>query len=154
VKVATVARENDQPRRAQRVAQGKEILGYRKVSKPNDVDPGTVLTFIYNAQKPGLKNTSLFDSNPEIVFLGLKKSEEGKLYVVGANAHYLERKVDRGKVILRLRTGTRLPSKLFPQMVHAYRLDKIISPVYRAIDVVADASILLSEAVWKSANTP
>lgn len=138
--------------RASRIARGGEILGYRKVSSPGQVKIGTVLTYIYDAKNGGKKFWGMYDANPEIVYLGLKRSQKGSLYMIGANTHYLERKVDRRKVILRMRTGTRLPSSLFPEMIHAYRLDRVVSPIYRAIDIVADFNVLTSEALWKYVN--
>ena len=70
--------------------------------------------------------------------------------MVGFNCNYIDSKLDRGRVILRMRTGFKLPSKL-NLAIHAYRLDRIISPVYRAIDVVQDAAILNSIPEWRAA---
>ena len=140
--------EEDAGRRAKRIAQGAEVLGFKRVNA-EALQVGQVCSFIYQAKQPGLKGTQLFDSNPTIVFLGVKRSQDGKLYAIGFNANYLTRFVDKSAVILRLKTGTRLPSRFLEEAVHAYRLERIVSSVYKAIDVNVDPVLLSSKALWR-----
>lgn len=145
-------KEEDPGRRARRIAQGTEVLGFVKVNA-SALQVGQVCSFIYDAKTPGLKGTELFDANPTIVFLGVKRSKDRHLYAIGFNANYLTRFVDKSAVILRLQSGTKLPSRFLQEAVHAYRLDRIVSQVYRAIDVAADPILLSSKALWRYVKT-
>lgn len=119
-----------------------------------EISVGSVITFLYESKGPGVKNRSYYDYNPMIIFLGLRKNKAGKPFAIGFNTHYCEKFVDKGKVILRYRTGLRLPSSLWQDAVKAYRLDRVVTDnIYRAIDVTADASILNTEGVWKAAHS-
>ena len=145
-------KEEDAGRRARRIAQGTEVLGFVKVNA-SALQVGQVCSFIYDAKTPGLKGTELFDANPTIVFLGIKRSKDRHLYAIGFNVGYLSRFVERSSIILRLQTGTRLPSRFLEEAVHAYRLDRIVSQVYRALDVAADPILLSSKARWRYVKT-
>jgi len=142
-----MASSSDAAKRAKAIAGGQEILGYVKRDL-SGVEAGQVLTFLYDAKSPGKKGTNLFDLNPTIVLLGAKKSKTGVPLIIGANTNYLESVIDKGKVVLRMRTGTKLPSKLLEKMVHAYRLDRVASSFYRALDGAADPAILMSEPLF------
>jgi len=146
--------DSNPAKRAAIIAQGGTLLGFMPVQKVSDVGIGTVITFLYGSKGPGLKGRSFYDFNPNIIFLGIKESQKGELFAVGFNTHYCDSFVERSTVVLRMRAGLRLPSRLFKQAIKAYRLDRIVgNNIYRAIDVAADPSILASKGLWRAANS-
>ena len=140
-------------KRAATIARGGNLLGFMPVTGFDQISTGTVITFLYNSKGPGAKKRSYYDFNPLIIFLGLGMSKAGKPFAIGFNTHYCESFVDRSRVILRYRAGLRLPSSLWQDAVKAYRLDRIISPMYRGISIAVDPAILNSEGIWRAANS-
>lgn len=139
--------------RIERLQKGGEMLGWIRTGVGNSFGgKGDLFTFLYGAKQPGLKGTNLYDYCPQIIYLGAKRNKKKELYVIGANTHYWNGYIEKTKGILRFRSGLRLPTRLIVKSVHAYRVDRIVSPVYRAIDIIVDPAIMTSEPIWRTVS--
>lgn len=85
----------------------------------------------------------LYDSLPLILITQISRvRSSGKILMSGMNINYLDSMFDRGKVILSIRMNAKIPSRLYRQMIHSYRLDRLKTPVFKSPSVTADAEIL------------
>lgn len=135
--------------RARRIARGQEVLGYKQVGSASTMEQMNLYSFIYKAEKPGKKHSNVFDANPQIALLSVKRSKSKDLYFIGANTHYWNGFTERSSGILRMQAGLKLPSRLLVSSIHAYRVDRIKSPIYEAIEVAVDPLILTGKPVWE-----
>jgi len=135
--------------RLQRIYRGDPILGFRKTKGIRELMPGNLFTFVYDAKTPGLKGTSLFDINPQVILMDIR-SYKGKDVIIGLNTHYLSGFVEKRSTVLGTRRGMTIPKQLIEKACHAYRVNRIRSDIYTAVDLTADASIMLSKPVWQT----
>ena len=116
-----------------------------------DIEPDQVYSFVYRAQKPGVKPgmnllPHLYDASPLIVLL----SADGDGFL-GLNVHYLKGYVDRGKYILNWRTGKPPSEEQFRAMVHRYLYKRCGSGLYAVNNMIVDKDILFSTGTWRGA---
>ena len=116
-----------------------------------DVEPDKVYSFVYRAQKPGVKKgmnllAHLYDASPLVVML----AADGDGFL-GLNIHYLKSLVDRGKYILSWRGGKPPSTEQFNAMVHRYLYKRCASGLYLASNFTVDKDILFSTGTWRGA---
>ena len=146
---------SEQSFRSKRIEKGQQILGAKSPVTLGSLGEGDVIQFAYEAKTPGfppdtnlVTDYMIYDATPHIVLFDIY-SKKGMMYLVGCNVNYFEKQVDRAKIVLTLRTGLRFNKRMYGQMVHQYRLDRIKSPLYRDIDITTDALVLDTIASWK-----
>lgn len=128
--------------------EGKHSFLIKKVQL-GQVKPGLVIFFEYKAESSGFPKQGLnppypdmYDSLPLIVVTDVSRSKtNNKVLITGCNVNYLNTKFNKGRVVFSLKTSSRIPSKLYKQMVHAYRLDRIQTSLYEIPDVVVDPNV-------------
>ena len=141
-------------RRIKNVDGNTPGLGLVRVNLP-ELEEFDVITFSYKAESPGFPkkgiqppNPNLYDANPLIVLTEVKMVN-GKRIIYGMNANYLMNRIARGKLILANRREKYVSKSLYERMIHAYRLDRIKSNLYRPRNVVLDKDLLTSLGNWK-----
>jgi len=127
--------------------------GYTEINY-SELKGGEIVTFAYQAERPGLPGTQLYDAVPLIAVMSVKRSrKDGRVLIAGLNTHYLEDKFDRGRIIFSMRSGvTTFGKRLKNQMIHNYLTRNMRSPIYKLGNAVLDPALLESGAVWESIN--
>jgi len=142
-------------RRTLKIKRGGEIFGFVEKSL-GEIDSGDFLTFIYEADKAGTNKQThlmenLYDANPFIYVLEAKRNKtDGRIIITGLNTNYLHFKREKARIVASLNILNRTQKSLYKRMIHTYRLDRVKSPLFKAVDVVADAMLLTSTADWQS----
>jgi hypothetical protein len=142
--------------RLRNLASGTNILGSKPISSFTEIEDGDVIQFLYRAETPGYPSTErnpsrrhLYDYAPLVYVSKVERSKNRKVLITGANIHYLPMKVDKGKVIASINILNRVPTSLYKKTVHAYRVDRLKSKIYKVLDIAIDAQMLLSFPEWK-----
>jgi len=119
------------------------------------LEPGDAITFVYQAESPGFPkpglsplNENVYDANPFVVLTDVKRIK-GKVIVYGLNVNYLRSRMDRGKTVLSLRLDRSISKRNYVQMIHAYRLDRLQSSIYKAVNIISDKEILTTIPLWR-----
>ena len=137
---------------SQKLRSGNNTFGLVKKNL-GELKENDFISFIYDAKTPGKKGTEMFDANPFLFLLGAKRdNRNGNILITGLNAHYLDFNRDKAKVIASLRLNNRVNRRFYLNLIHCYRLDRVESPLFKVIDVVADAYLLSSSADWKKVS--
>lgn len=140
-----------------RIRSGRNSFGLVKKDL-QELKPYDFISFLYEAKTPGVSKVhnldeSLYDANPFLFLLRARRDNKtGKILVTGLNAHYLSFTTDKARVIASLRLNNRVNKRYYQKLIHTYRLDRIKSPLFKAVDVIADAYLLKSGADWTSVN--
>ena len=141
--------------RLSNMASGRNIFGSKTISYLTELSSGDVCQFLYKADSPGvdkrhgIPGSSLYDYAPLVYVTEIKRSKAGKIILYGCNLHYLDKRVDRNKVIISLNLLSRVPRSLHHQTIHAYRADRVKSKIYRSFDITRDKDISLTMPQWK-----
>ena len=146
-------------RRNQRVETNSvRGLSLRKMNL-NELEEFSVVTFAYDAEKPGFPkrglqppNPNLYDANPLIVVTDIKRDKKLKLLMYGMNVNYVFSLVDRGKMIVAVRNEKNVNTQIYDRAIHCYRFDRIKSSLYSPRNLTLDPEILNSMGNWKLAR--
>lgn len=141
-------RNLNQDKKEAAIASGRDIIGREKVNL-YQVDSGDVLSFIYDAESSGFPKNSpgygYYDMNPQIVVLNVKKNKNnGKLYIDGLNVNYVDKRIERSRIILFEKAGFKINRAAYKKLVHRYSLERIKSSLYKSNDWFVDISLLNS----------
>ena len=127
-----------------------------KPVSPTGVKASDVVFFGYEAKTSGFPKEGLtppfpdlYDALPLILVTQVARTKSSKLLVSGMNVNYLETRIDRGKVVLSLRFKAKIPSRLYRQMIHTYRVDRMKTPMFVVPDIIADPNIFNSFGEFK-----
>ena len=148
---------NQSTQRRNRRVETNSVLGLslRKMNL-NQLEEFSVITFAYEAEKPGFPkrglqppNPNLYDANPLIVVTDIKRDKRGKILLYGMNVNYVFSLVDRGKMIVAVRNESNVNTNIYDRAIHCYRLDRIKSSLYSPRNLTLDPEILNSMGNWK-----
>ena len=135
----------------------KNQFGLTKKSL-NELSPADFITFVYKAESPGVNkkthgiDAKIYDATPFIYLLDVKRSKNNIL-LTGLNSNYLNFAREKARVLVSIRLNGRMNRKFYQQCIHSYRLDRIQSSLYRAVDLVADAYLLKLSANFRDVES-